>query len=1037
MMKATANWAEVDSYIARLEQCHVVQGSARVADFLPPADHPLYPEILVELVLVDLELCWSNGTHRTAAEYLKEYPELGRSPESVRQLAFEEYRARRQNGEQPSPDSFRIRYSIDTSGWPTGTEHTSLSRSTTFDDRAQITTVNDSPEKVVPETAESPGEVIEYVSAYDPDAGRRLAEALALLEDQHREFLGYQLIRELGRGAFARVFLARQLDLADRLVVIKVAADLRGEPETLARLQHEHIVPIFAVHKAGPLRAFCMPYFGSVTLADVLGEVQKLPCVPRTGERLDALLSASRSRLGLAVPPSNVAKDLWSQHQYADVVLELLVKIAKGLAFAHERGVLHLDLKPANILLSDDGEPFLLDFNLSVDPALRERTSTAYIGGTLPYMSVQRLASLQKGVQHETPQDDVYSFGLIAHELLSGKPSATVKSAPVEQVLQEMIALRRDPPGDVRAVNSQVTPGLASIVAKCLATAAAERYPSASELVEDLHRQQTHQPLRYARNRSPKELLNKWSHRHPRLASGYFVGVVAAALLFMTGLVIVREVSHREGVQQRNNFLEFSAEYDAAKLFLSTPAPDRHETKRGLELARKAFARFPVAPDPLGTITHASRLDGAERAKLRHEIFDLHLLAARAERLVGLLEPERRKDAWAESDRFNAIAEKLATDDGTHRLVSLQRAALSQLSGQARGAFTPADFPGPDATSTPRELRLAAAYAIDRKQYKNAEQWLSAATRKDPTDPIGWFLLGWSQDKRKQPLDAVASYSALIALRPQSPVAYYRRGAAFAEAKRWGEAIANYDEAIGYDPAYVACCVDRGLAKLGSGDLRGAESDFTLALDLDGTPTRVYFLRSAVRMRLKNRDGSTKDRAEGLKLRPNDELSWICRGVQKIVTDPKGALADFDEALVLNPNSVAAQENKAHVLAEKFGDLDSAVHVLNSAVLNDPDNALVRAGRGVLLARQGKATDAISDARSALKNAPDPAVQYQAACVYSLLAGENKNYLNEAVRLLSTALAGGFGRDMFEHDTDLVAVQKADGYRELVSRYRK
>ena len=83
---------------------------------------------------------------------------------------------------------------------------------------------------------------------------------------------GYHLVEELGRGAFARVFLARERPLADRLVALKVARNGSREPQTLARLQHTHIVPVYSyrIDPATGLHLLCMPYLGRVTLADVL-----------------------------------------------------------------------------------------------------------------------------------------------------------------------------------------------------------------------------------------------------------------------------------------------------------------------------------------------------------------------------------------------------------------------------------------------------------------------------------------------------------------------------------------------------------------------------------------------------------------------------------------------------------------------------------------------------------------------------------------------------------------------------------------------
>src|SRR5581483_1713279 len=209
-----------------------------------------------------------------------------------------------------------------------------------------------------------------------------------------------QLVAELGRGAFGRVFLARQRDLAHRPVALKVTVDLLQEDQKLAQLQHTNVVPIYSAHRAGTLQAVCMPYFGAATLADVL---QAFGHSARWegGKSIVALLAERRARLHehiaaafgtdseaiqlLAAPEQNAAAlAVLASLSHVDAVLLFAERLADGLAHAHERGILHRDLKPANILITDDGQPMLLDFNLASDI---KKGVDAGMGGTLPYMA--------------------------------------------------------------------------------------------------------------------------------------------------------------------------------------------------------------------------------------------------------------------------------------------------------------------------------------------------------------------------------------------------------------------------------------------------------------------------------------------------------------------------------------------------------------------------------------------------------------------------------------------------------------------------
>ncbi|MCH7751462.1 MAG: protein kinase [Planctomycetes bacterium] len=227
----------------------------------------------------------------------------------------------------------------------------------------------------------------------------RLADDVTEVPASGDDFLDFHLERELGSGTFARVFLARQGELADRRVVLKIAPGRTLEPQHLARLQHTNIVPVYSVHQSGQLTAVCMPYFGSRTLADVVSDLDQGKSLPQSGQALLSTLTVQsektqiRNRENLAQTASKAPVDSesnvrviverLSQTSYAEAVVRLMAQVAEGLQHAHERGIVHRDLKPANILLTDDGCAIILDFNLSENLVVNGPTSLA-VGGTLP-----------------------------------------------------------------------------------------------------------------------------------------------------------------------------------------------------------------------------------------------------------------------------------------------------------------------------------------------------------------------------------------------------------------------------------------------------------------------------------------------------------------------------------------------------------------------------------------------------------------------------------------------------------------------------
>src|SRR5262249_40327408 len=180
------------------------------------------------------------------------------------------------------------------------------------------------------------------------------------------------------------------------------------------------------------------------------------------------------------------------------------------VAHADGRGILHRDLKPANILLTDDGQPMLLDFNLSEDTKLRSSASAASIGGTLPYMSPEHLEAFRGADRRIDARSDLYSLGVILYELLGGKAPFPGRHGRLRDVLSGMTEDRQQRPLALRPLNRAVSPALESIVQHCLEPDPAKRYPSARALHEDLERQLRSMPLKHAPEPSRRERLHKF-----------------------------------------------------------------------------------------------------------------------------------------------------------------------------------------------------------------------------------------------------------------------------------------------------------------------------------------------------------------------------------------------------------------------------------------------------------------------------------------------------------------------------------------------
>jgi serine/threonine protein kinase/TolB-like protein len=268
----------------------------------------------------------------------------------------------------------------------------------------------------------------------------------------------YTIEQELTGGGMARVFVGEDKDL-DRKVVIKIlppelaasvsAERFRREILTVARLQHPHIVPILKAGEVDGVPFFVMPYVD--------------------GESVDIRLKRTRT-FGVRE------------------TLGIMKDVARALAFAHERGVVHRDIKPGNVLLSS-GSATVTDFGVSkaLSSALRSGdkkglTNTGMSLGTILYMAPEQAA----GDPEIDGRADIYSLGITAYEMLSG--AAPFASLNPREMLTARLTL---PPPPLSTVRKDVPPGLERLIARCLAIDPDDRPQSAAALVEALEDPET------------------------------------------------------------------------------------------------------------------------------------------------------------------------------------------------------------------------------------------------------------------------------------------------------------------------------------------------------------------------------------------------------------------------------------------------------------------------------------------------------------------------------------------------------------------
>ena len=295
----------------------------------------------------------------------------------------------------------------------------------------------------------------------------------------------FRIAAVLGQGAFGIVYLAWQESLG-REIALKVSPCVGFEGRTLARLDHPNIVRVHSEAVRDGMRMLCMQYVPSVDLAQLLHRLSDQGAI-WTGA---ALLSAVDASLPLAAgfdPQQLADRQRLAELDHVSAVCWITARLADAVAHAHRQGVLHRDLKPGNVLVTQYGRPMLVDFNLA-DFSREDAKGSGVFGGTLPYMSPEHLDAFNSehaaDASQVTQQSDIYSLGVMLYELLTGAlPFATPPGLTSQsEQLGWMAADRRSPERVWTCPQFLAQPALLSVLQRSLAAAPADRWASADEM---------------------------------------------------------------------------------------------------------------------------------------------------------------------------------------------------------------------------------------------------------------------------------------------------------------------------------------------------------------------------------------------------------------------------------------------------------------------------------------------------------------------------------------------------------------------------
>lgn len=478
-----------------------------------------------------------------------------------------------------------------------------------------------------------------------------LWDDLDLDDADDRRFGDYELLERIGRGGMGVVFRAHQISL-DREVAVKfivgsLAADVQAvarflaEARAAARLNHPHIVPVFEVGSVEGMHFFSMPLLRGQTLAQRI-ETRKMP--------------------------------------HADSV-RLLLDLGAAVDYAHGFGLLHLDLKPANVLFDERAQPLIGDFGLARHMDGAGGVDAHEVCGTPAYMAPEQVAA---GTHRLDQRTDVHALGAILYELLTGiAPHAAGDPKARRPATADLV-----PP---RARDASIAPDLEAICLKCLQPDPDRRYARVADFTADLVRYRDGNDVSARRPRW-HERVARSLRRHPAVTLATAAGLAALVI----GLVATSWQWQRAERERAE-----AARQQALAIAQAT---------RLHQLAGLLAATFPT-----GESTRAQRIGSARAAVawLKHNASDPSAQRAVLTSFREALSAAGKADAV--SALLSEIVDQLGVDYRERQVARLARAGdrdsliAAALIGIPRG-----DDTASSATHEAVVQRLAAEYPDDQ-----------------------------------------------------------------------------------------------------------------------------------------------------------------------------------------------------------------------------------------------------------------------------------------------------------------------------------
>ena len=693
--------------------------------------------------------------------------------------------------------------------------------------------------------AQLAGEQVSF-SQRELKGGRREASCESIRPEPGERLLDFEVIRLAGRGTYGAVYLASNLKLG-RNVALKITSETGVEGRALARLDHPNVVKVFGQYESGGRRILEMEFVDGGTLADWIAAGTSAGRDGANRAASDYRSWASRAEQGTGDSFSvQAAGDESSQglpvsiRGAAQVAAWVTLQLARGLQHAHQRGILHQDVKPANILVNSKGVPLLTDFNVAL---VEGQSLKREVGGTVNYMSPEQLQAYCSGdleLAHALDvRSDVYSLGIVLLELLGGNKLWGLTELPTEVRLSErLLGVRLKPLPDSELKLPGLDRTLGAIVRKALQANVGERYQSASELEKDLTSWLAGKPNTFAENPSPVERAVRFAKRKKFTVLGSAAAFVAVVLITLGSLVWEsNQLRECEALCTQVESLVAAGEgakgaecLGAAKAKMTQLWISSFVNKNQLSQAQTSLERCTELLQRFDQLSFASLFGQASLLSIHQEQFsDQHEVGELVEESLKRYKVMSTSDWQLESPFIDLLPhrkQEVAEYITELMLVAMIHSSRSATPSEQQWETVLERLPEPH-----RELALFECLRNGKEPSAFRTQAVGAL------DSFERYLNGvWATSLgRDQQAEAWYS-SSLLAQRPESRERFwlrYRMGLSAQRLAKYDEALEHYHVCLGMKPDFAWIPFNIALVQVRLGDHQAAKKSLQRAIYLD------------------------------------------------------------------------------------------------------------------------------------------------------------------------------------------------------------